>query len=231
MKYRLLALGLCVCLVLSLCACTPVNSDDAQASPTASLEPDGGEPLPSLAPDGEPALAPADPSHRPSDAPESQSPDLSEVGTRPIETAPADQPAPSAQPEKEWTAADVYAAWLTTSSQFPAPAAAFVDMSQYVDAYYTPFSADDVESFVFYQPGMSATPQDVFIAKAKPGKVAAVKAACQGRLEAMREETKFYTGTDDYVKSARLETAGDWVVLAACPEAERLVKMVRDTAK
>ena len=216
MKARLLTLGLCVCLALSLCGCTPVKTDDVSSTEAASLAP-SDQPTESAALET-------------SDTPEASSLPADETAT-PSASPETDPSTPSAQPDAELTAADVYAMWLTTSSQFPAPAAAFVDMSDYVSAYYTPFSASDVESFVFYQPDMSATPQDVFIAKAKPGKVEAVKAACQGRLEAMQEETKFYTGTDDYVKSAKLETAGDWVVLAACPEADRLVGIVRNAAK
>ena len=237
MKHRILALALCLCLALSLCACAPAdNGGQPDPAPETSLEP-SAEPLESAATEPSagaemPTDIPEDETTQPTDAPEG-------VGTQPIQTpspssgAPSAQPTaePTLEPTKDFTAADLYAMWLTTSEQFPAPASSFIDLSAHVDAYYTTLNLDDVDSFVFYQPNASSSLQDVFIAKAKSGKASAVKSACQDRLEGLREEAEFYPGTSEYVDNAKLETAGDWVVLAACVDNARLVKIVKDAAK
>ena len=238
MNTRLLAFVLALCLALGLAACGGPSDNPEPDVPSAS--PELVEPEPSVDPDGEPALAPTDepgvdPSDEPTLAPTGTIPP--DVGTSPIETKPADETSSATKGEhgheeepakKDFTAADVYAMWLTTSSQFPAPAASFIDMSAYLDAYYTSLNEGDVDSFVFYQPDMSSSLQEVFIAKAKAGKVDSVKSAVQDRLNALKEEAEFYPGTSEYVDAAKVETVGNWVVLCAAPEAANLVTQLKN---
>lgn len=231
MKHRITALGLAFCFALGLAACGGGNDGDVQptpepsqsaavtpegtAEPSATPIPDHGAPAPSDSTDAPGALCPD------GDAPTAQpTPTPVAIGDP---TAP-----PSEEPVKDLTAAEVYDLW-TLSSSSQRPGDGFIDMSAHLDAYYD-LDADDLESFVFYQPDMSSSLQELFLAKAKPGKVSSVKAACQSRLEGLREQAEFYPGTSEFVDAAKLESVGDWVMLAACSEADRLVKILEDTA-
>lgn len=242
MRVRPLALGACVCLALSLCACAP--------SAGVIGGPDGPTVLVTAAPDETPATSeapgeaapeiPEAPTEAPaseaphSEAPASEDPPLcgyppapapSETEAVPPSETPTDAPTAEPSPEAPATAAALYAQWRDGAQ----PAPDLVDMSGYLDAYYD-LDGSELESFVFYQPDMSGTLQEVFLAKAKPGQAGTVQAACQGRLEALQEEAAFYTGTGNYVDGAVLETAGDWVLLAACPDSARLAQLLRDAA-
>lgn len=239
MKHRLLALALAACAVLSLAACggsdtggdvppapdpdqTVIDGPEESVEPTASPIPDKGTPPPEVThhPDDHEPVEP-EATHHP-DEHHSAAPSSTPAPT-PISTpAPTPTPEPSAEPVKSVTAAELYRTWGSGSG--------FMDMSAHLDAFYD-LSAGDLESFVFYQPDMSSSLQEVFLAKAKPGKASGVKAACQRRLEGLREEAEFYPGTSEYVDAAKLEAVGDWVVLAACSDAGRLVQLVKDTAK
>lgn len=251
MRVRPLALGACVCLALSLCACAPsagviggpdgptvlvtAAPDDApDETPATSEAP--GEATPEIpeAPTETPASeAPASEAPH-SEAPASETPPLcgyppapapSETEAVPPSETPTEAPIAEPSPEAPVTAAELYAQWRDGAQ----PAPDLVDMSAYLDAYYD-LDGSELESFVFYQPNMSGTLQEVFLAKAKPGQAGTVQAACQGRLEALQEEAAFYTGTGNYVDGAVLETAGDWVLLAACPDSARLAQLLRDAA-
>ncbi len=242
MRVRPLALGACVCLALNLCACAP--------SAGVIGGPDGPTVLISAAPDQTPATSaalgeatpeiPEAPTEAPaseaphSETPASETPPLcgyppapapSEPEAIPPSEMPSEAPIAEPSPEALATAAALYAQWRDGVQ----PAPDLADMSAYLDAYYD-LDGSELESFVFYQPDMSGTLQEVFLAKAKPGQAGTVQAACQGRLEALQEEAAFYTGTGNYVDAAVLETAGDWVLLAACPDSARLAQLLREAA-
>lgn len=235
MKKRLIALALAGIMLLALAACGGgADGGDVQPAPeptevvapapegtdpaTASPIPDKGTPPPSDSTDAPGALCP-----------DSDAPTPTPTPTPGESAAPTPEPTP--EPAKALTAAELRDMFMLSSSRLDAPTAGFTDMSAYVDAYYTTLDTGDVESFVFYQPDMSSSLQEFFLAKAKPGKVSAVKAAVQDRLDALKEEAEFYPGTSEYVDAAKVESVGDWVVLAACPEGSRMVKILQDTTK
>lgn len=224
---------------------TPAPSESAAPS-------DAIPPLP-------PSQGPVTPEPAPSETPSSDTPEESSIPEKGTPTpsegpsAPANTPQPSATPvatpsptptpeasetpaeepseaPQELTAAQLYNMWVTTSSQYPGPGANLTDMSAYLDAYYN-LTTDDLEDYVLYLPDMSANLEEVFIAKAKSGKVDTVKAACQSRLDGLKEDAEFYPDTGAYLDSARLETSGDWVVLAVSSEPDRLVKILQDAVK
>lgn len=235
MKQRLTALSMALLMALTLAACggrtqsEPSPSPSAEVTvdpspaitdapeetvePTATSIPDKGTPPPEEPSQGGNVLTPGDPGY--------------------VEPMPTPAEEPSQEPSEEpavLTAAGLRDMFMLTSSQSDAPTADFSDMSGYLDSFYN-LSADDLEDFVFYMPDMSTALQEFFLAKAKPGKVEDVKAACQSRLDGLKEEAEFYPGTADFVDTAKVETVGDWVVLAVCPEAERMVKILQDAAK
>ncbi len=243
MKHRFLAFGLAVCLSVGLAACggakdgdvppTPDPSESVTASPAGTVEPtdipDKGTPAPSDEVSAQPSQTPpagsAEPTAQPTPTPAIGDP------TAPPSAAPSAEPEPSDTPSiAPTTAASLRELFMLSSSNSDAPTADFSDMSAYLENFYN-LSADDLEDFVFYKPDMSTAIQEFFLAKVKSGKVDAVKAACQSRLDGLKEEAEFYPGTADFVSSAQLETVGDWVVLAVCPEAGRMVKILQDTVK
>lgn len=230
MKTRLTALALAVLLLLALAACGGGNAGDVQPVPdpsdSAVVTPEG-----TVAPSDAPIPDKGTPAPWDDvDAPVVPSPDSDAPSAEPTPTAIGDPTAPpSEEPREELTAAQMYNLWALSSSQSPGPGDGFVDMSAHLDAYYD-LDGDDLESFVFYQPDMSSSLQEVFLAKAKPGKASSVKTACQSRLKGLQEEAEFYPGSSEFVDVAKVESVGDWVVLAACSQADRLVKILKDTA-
>lgn len=104
------------------------------------------------------------------------------------------------------------------------------DMSEVMDQFYN-VSTGDLEDFVFYMPAMNATIEEIFIGRAKPGKVNAVKAACQSRLNGLKEDGEFYPDTGVYLDGAKLEVSGDWVILAVCDKPADAVKAFKNAVK
>lgn len=238
MKTRITALALAAALALGLAACTNGQSEQtAEPSPSEVVSPTPSETIqPSESVEPEESAQPSE-SAGPTESAEPQ-----EVpSVKPTESAIGDPTAPPAEPSGEPepsdtpsiaapTAAGLRELFMTSSSNSDAPTSDFTDMSGYLDNFYN-LSADDLEDFVFYMPDMSTALQEFFLAKAKPGKVEDVKAACESRLAGLKEEAEFYAGTGEFVENARLETVDDWVVLAACPEADRMVKILQDATK
>jgi len=233
-KNRLPALALAGALTLTLAACgdkptetptptpidTPAVSESAQpsAAPSESVEP-SVEPTETAEAEPVESDTPSIATPKPTDA----------VQVSPIETAPASTPAPTPEPTPapaaSLTAADVYAKVSASAG-----GSAMSDMSFVLEDYYN-VSASDLEDYALYQPDMSASIEEIFIAKAAGGKVDSVKAACQSRLEGLKEDAEFYPATGAYVDSARVETNGDWVLFCVCENADAAVKAFNDALK
>ncbi len=237
MRHRLFALCLSLGMVLSLCACGggQTGPDPAPVPPSPAPSAEAASPAPEATATPE---APEAPTKAPnSEAPASEAPTLCEYPTAPAPSdtpstpAPSPTPAPEATPAPQAvTAAGLREQFMSSSSQSDAPTAGFVDMADHLSDFYD-LDAAALEDFVLYMPDMSAALQEFFLARAKAGKAEEVKAACQSRLDGLREDAAFYPGTAQYVDAAKVETAGDWVLLAVCPEAERMVKLLQDSVK
>lgn len=243
MSRRVFSLFLALALALSLAACgpsAPAPGPSAEPSAVPSAEPSQEpSPEPSVEPSQEPSPEPSqepstEPTLEPSTEPTVQpTPEPSQAIGDPT-APPSDTPSladPSAGPDLDQpTAAELRDMFMLSSDNSDAPTAGFSDMGDYLSNFYN-LDADDLEDFALYMPDMSTALQELFIAKAKSGKLEDLQAACQSRLDGLKEEAEFYPGTGEFVEAARLETVGDWVVLAACPEAERMVKILQDTVK
>lgn len=257
---RLLALLLALGLTATLAACggnTPATPDDTAApdavlpspditqavtlapdptptmipveGPDATTIPDKGTPPPDAPSQDVTILHPGDPGYvTPEPTPAPPAPDPVATPQPPVATPqPSQEPAPS-ESTTSVTAAVLYKAWVTTSHTFPS--AALSDMSSVLENFYDLDSAD-LEDFVLYMPAMSSSMEEIFIAKAKPGKASTVKTACQSRLEDLKEDAELYPATAGNLDIAKLETVGDWVVLAVCATPGNLVKIVQDAVK
>lgn len=236
MKQRLTALALAGVMLLGLAACAkqsqvePSPSASAEvtsapsetAEPTAPTVPDKGTPAPVDPSEEVPVLRPGDPGYE-EPAPTPSQPPIGDPTAPPSEE-------PSEAPAVTQTAAGLREFFMHSSSNSNAPTADFTDMGDYLENFYN-LSKDDLADFVFYMPDMSTALQEFFLAKAKEGKVEDVKAACESRLAGLKEEAEFYPGTADFVDTAKVEVVGDWVVLAVCPEADRMGKILEDFTK
>lgn len=234
MKHRLLALGLSFCLVAGLSACGGESAGDVQPTP---------DPVESVtpAPEGttEPTATPVPDKGTPAPTPEATTlpavSDAPEVQPTPTPTPAIGDPTapPSAEPEPSDTpsiavlaAGTVYDAVAKAAGETTAT----MDASSVMENFYN-LSAGDLEDFVFYMPELSANLEEIFIARAKAGKVGDVKAACQSRLDGLKEEGAFYPGTGIYLESAQIVTQGDWVLFCVCPDASGAVKAFQDCVK
>lgn len=230
MKQRFTALALATVMLLGLAACakqsqvepSPSTSAEATGAPTETVEPtapavpDKGTPAPADPSEEVPVLRPGDPGYE-DPAPTPSQPPIGDPTAPPAEEPsqePSDAPSTAAPAASEVYAAVAKAAGETTAT---------MDASAVLENFYN-LSASDLEDFAFYIPELSANIEEFFIARVKEGKLDDVKAACQSRLDGMKEEGAFYPGTGVYLDSAKIETSGDWIILCVCPDSAGAVK-------
>ena len=96
------------------------------------------------------------------------------------------------------------------------------DVGFALEEFYN-LSASDLEDFVFYMPDMSATTEEIFIARVKSGKLDAVKSACQSRQQGMKEDAAIYPSAAAYVESSQIVTNGDWILFVVVAEPDSAV--------
>lgn len=136
-------------------------------------------------------------------------------GVKPVETqTPTPEPtaAPSEAPEASLTAADIYAKVSAVAGGNP-----MSDVGFALEDFYS-LSASDLEDFVFYMPDMSATTEEIFIAKVKSGKLDAVKSACQSRQQDLKDNGSMYPSAAVYVEASQIVTNGDWILFVVVAE-------------
>ena len=91
------------------------------------------------------------------------------------------------------------------------------DVGFALEDFYS-LSASDLEDFVFYMPDMSATTEEIFIAKVKSGKLDAVKSACQSRQQDLKDNGSMYPSAAVYVEASQIVTNGDWILFVVVAE-------------
>lgn len=120
--------------------------------------------------------------------------------------------------DKSPTAAEVY----TAVSAAAGGTSATTNLTDSLDSFYD-IQTSDLEDYVLYIPAISTTLEEIFVARVKPGKMDAVKSACQGRLQSLQEDAEIYPDTGAYVAEAKLVTNGNWVMLCVVPNASGAV--------
>lgn len=211
MKNKFPALVLTGAVLLSLAACGGKPAESPTPAPSAPAATD--TPAPAPTPEATPTQAPqvsAVPSEEP-------------VQSQPVQTPepePENTPAASAL-----TAQDVYAAVYAAAG-----GNSTMDASAYMDAFYN-LTADDLADHALYMPEMSVNIEEIFIARAKDGKLDAVKAACELRQKGMAEDAEFYPATGAYVADYQLVTNGDWVMFCVCENYNDAVTAFNDAVK
>ena len=207
------ALALCGAMVLTLAACGP-KTPDPTPTPETSETPNVVE------------------SVKPSETPETVEPQPTEsinvvtppaetdTVVKPLETQTPEatpEPAPSDAPASSLTAADVYAKVSAAAGGNPMSDVGFV-----LEDFYN-LSASDLEDFVFYMPELSATTEEIFIAKVKSGKLDTVKSACESRQQSMKDDGAMYPSAAVYVEASQIVTNGDWIMFAVVAEPDGAV--------
>lgn len=231
------ALVLCGTLVLTLTAC-------GSKEPDPTPEPTPSESVNVITPEAQPTesvnVVVVSPEVEPTESMNVIPPEESGSVAQPVETqspdkgselAPTPEPTPAATPEptpepKALTASEVYAKVAAAAT-----GTYMIDTSFALDAFYPDLSEADFEDFVLYMPDASANIEEILIGKVASGRMDAVKAACQGRQQAMKEDAQAYATTGAYVDSYQLVTEGDWVLFCVCPNPTEAVTAFRGAVK
>lgn len=206
----------------------PSEAEQPSPTPTSTAKPTAKPtPTPAAKPTAKPTSTPA-PTAKPTSAP------VVDPTAQPTPT-PTAKPTPKPTPEPAEPSDTPSIAVPAASEVYAAVSAVtgsgnLTDMSEVMDQFYN-VSTGDLEDFVFYMPAMNATIEEIFIGRAKPGKVNAVKAACQSRLNGLKEDGEFYPDTGVYLDGAKLEVSGDWVILAVCDKPAEAVKAFKNAVK
>lgn len=139
-------------------------------------------------------------------------------------TPSSSAPANATPVDKAPSAAEVY----TTVSAAAGGTSATTNFTDSLDSFYD-IQTSDLEDFVLYIPAISTTLEEIFVARVKPGKMDAVKSACQSRLQSLQENAEFYPDTGAYVSEAKLVTSGNWVMLCVVPNASGAVNAFQNS--
>ena len=225
---KFFALALCASLTLSLAACGSKDPDptpDPSESTNAVVTTPEAQPTESTnvivtTPEAQPteSVNVVAPDPQPTESTNVISPEESKapVQVKPLETQtpskdPDPTPAPTEEPEapaETLTAADAYAKVSAVAG-----GNAMIDAGFVLTEFYN-LSEDDLEDFVFYMAEMSATNEEIFIAKVKSGKMSDIQSACESRKQGLTEEAAIYPAAAAYVESSRIVVNGDWIMFA-----------------
>lgn len=126
--------------------------------------------------------------------------------------------------DKAPTAAEVY----TAVSAAAGGTSATTNLTDSLGSFYD-IQTSDLEDYALYIPAISATREEIFVAKVKPGKMDAVKSACQSRLQSLQEDAEIYPDTGAYVAEAKLVTNGNWVMFCVVPNASGAVNAFQNS--
>lgn len=255
MNKKLLALALSGALTLSLLAAC--GSPDAEGSaPPASTPPATESLTPSPSPEATPGETPeptespepsetpeptesAQPSEsqKPSESPapsESQKPSESPAPSesqKPSESpAPSEsqQPSETPAPSESPSASVVQSIWNQVSG-LERPEMMDLDAALLSDLYG--IDPADLVEFVAKMPLVSADINEFLIAQCAPGRVDAVKAACESRLATLQSSASQYPETAELLENYKLVTSGDYILFCIDGNADAMVEAFNTYAK
>lgn len=222
MTRKILTLLLALALLLSLAAC----GGDKTPEPETSSVPKDDVTMPTPTPTAPPVPDKGTPPVWDSPAP-TETPAPTPDSTAPI----GDPPAPSATPEPEATtvpapepeAVTCAAIWESIQSQMGGNMPAF--MSGTADDLLSLYGIDSsaVEEFSLNMPMMMVHATEIFIARATPGNMDAVKAGIALRKQNLLDQWSTYLPAQyDLVEKAQVVTSGDYVLFVIAEEADTI---------
>ena len=245
MNKKLLALALSGALTLSLLAAcgspdaegsappasTPPATESLTPSPSPSPEATSSEtpeptegPEPSETPEPTESAQPSE-SQKPSESPapsESQKPSESPAPSE--SQQPSETPAPSESP----SASVVQSIWNQVSG-LERPEMMDLDAALLSDLYG--IDPADLVEFVAKMPLVSANINEFLIAQCAPGRVDAVKAACESRLATLQSSASQYPETAELLENYKLVTSGDYILFCIDGNADAMVEAFNTYAK
>ena len=245
MNKKLLALALSGALTLSLLAAC--GSPDAEGSaPPASTPPatESLTPSPSPSPEATPSETP-----EPTESPEpSETPEPTESAQPSESQKPSESPAPSGSqkpsespapsesqqpsetpaPSESPSASVVQSIWNQVSG-LERPEMMDLDAALLSDLYG--IDPADLVEFVAKMPLVSANINEFLIAQCAPGRVDAVKAACESRLATLQSSANQYPETAELLENYKLVTSGDYILFCIDGNADAMVEAFNTYAK
>lgn len=238
MNKKFIALALSGALTLSLLAAC--GSPDAEGTTPPVSTPPATEsltPTPTPSPEVTPSETPEPTeSAQPSETPEpSESTQPSESqkpseSPKPSETQkPSESPKPSEsqQPSESPSASVVQSIWNEVAD-LDRPDMMDMDAALLSDLYG--IESSDLVEFIGKMPLMSAHVNEFLIAQCAPGRVDAVKAACEARLETLKAGN-MYPETLTLLENYKLVTSGDYILFCIDEHADAMVEAFNTYAK
>ena len=238
MNKKFIALALSGALTLSLLAAC--GSPDAEGTTPPVSTPPAAEsltPTPTPSPEVTPSETPeptesAQPSETPEPS-ESTQPNESQKPSespKPSETQkPSESPKPSEsqQPSESPSASVVQSIWNEVAD-LDRPDMMDMDAALLSDLYG--IESSDLVEFIGKMPLMSAHVNEFLIAQCAPGRVDAVKAACEARLETLKAGN-MYPETLTLLENYKLVTSGDYILFCIDEHADAMVEAFNTYAK
>ena len=238
MKKKLLALALSGALTLTmLTACAPKGGEPTTTptpSPTETVTPTP-TPTPTVTPDETPeptetvkpteTPAPSE-STKPSESAKPSEKPSAKPSEKPAESAKPSEsikPSESAKPEKSV----VQSIWGDISAK-ELPSLMDLDAATLSDLYG--INSGDLVEFVAKMPMISANITELLIAEVAPGKMDAVKKACQDRQATLAGMNQ-YPANMEYVENYKLVTSGNYIIFCIDEFADDMVKAFNTYAK
>ena len=238
MNKKFIALALSGALTLSLLAAC--GSPDAEGTTPPVSTPPATEsltPTPTPSPEVTPSETPEPTeSAQPSETPEpSESTQPSESqkpseSPKPSETQkPSESPKPSEtqKPSESPSASVVQSIWNEVAD-LDRPDMMDMDAALLSDLYG--IESSDLVEFIGKMPLMSAHVNEFLIAQCAPGRVDAVKAACEARLETLKAGN-MYPETLTLLENYKLVTSGDYILFCIDEHADAMVEAFNTYAK
>lgn len=202
---------------------TPTPTPTPEVTPSETPEPTESA-QPSETPEPSESTQPSE-SQKPSESPkpsESQKPAESPAPSE--SQKPSETPAPSESP----SASVVQSIWNQVSG-LERPEMMDLDAALLSDLYG--IDPADLVEFVAKMPLVSANINEFLIAQCAPGRVDAVKAACESRLATLQSSASQYPETAELLENYKLVTSGDYILFCIDGNADAMVEAFNTYAK
>ena len=214
---------------------TPSPSPSPEATPSETPEPTES-PEPSETPEPTESAQPSE-SQKPSESPApsgsqkpSESPAPSESQKPSESPAPSEsqQPSETPAPSESPSASVVQSIWNQVSG-LERPEMMDLDAALLSDLYG--IDPADLVEFVAKMPLVSANINEFLIAQCAPGRVDAVKAACESRLATLQSSASQYPETAELLENYKLVTSGEYILFCIDGNADAMVEAFNTYAK
>ena len=207
---------------------TPTPTPSPEVTPSETPEPTESA-QPSETPEPSESTQPSE-SQKPSESPKPSETQKPSESPKPSETQkPSESPKPSEsqQPSESPSASVVQSIWNEVAD-LDRPDMMDMDAALLSDLYG--IESSDLMEFIGKMPLMSAHVNEFLIAQCAPGRVDAVKAACEARLETLKAGN-MYPETLTLLENYKLVTSGDYILFCIDEHADAMVEAFNTYAK